>query len=259
MKAKQRTILCSLIIMFALLVSSFSPLYAYRPLVTEDAGVGCKGDLVIETGWETPLTEKAARENSFIIAPVYTPCGRLELSVEVPILYNADEDMNSGFSDIMIAGKFLVAGHMPADGSIPTDLLFSVKGSMKTASGDESEDLGTGTREYACTLVLSRCFTGFAMHGMFGCGIPEENRPFSDVEYHYGLAVDFFASENINLVSEITGTASLSDGRIDYNSRILAGASLSICDCAILDCAVSAGISGNEDTALFSMGCSLLF
>ena len=137
---------------------------AYRPFVTEDAGVAGKGVAQLEVSWDYLGWENNDKENIFLFVPVIGVTERIELSVEIPyLLHNPDEGKReNGIGDVTIVGKLLL---IEEKSKIPG---FTLKGIVKTESGDEEKALGTGDEHYSIVAVMSKTIGGFKLHGMFG-------------------------------------------------------------------------------------------
>lgn len=133
--------------------------YAYRPFVTEDAGVAGKGVIQLETSWDYLDWDNDDAEHALLFVPIYGITERLELSAEIPYLFHEQED---GIGDINVVGKFLMLNETE---KFPA---FTLKGILKTSSGDADRGLGSGDLDYSIVLVTSKGFGSLTLHGMLG-------------------------------------------------------------------------------------------
>lgn len=143
--------------------------FAYRPFVTEDAAVGCRGDKYIETALER-IEEPGIITDTFFLVYGYTLLHRFELSVEIPYV-RADPDENTffhGMGDVLFSAKYLFLGEMLEYGSNPRDFVASLKADVKTRSGDEKKYIGSGENEQELSMAISRCFGFVTAHVMAG-------------------------------------------------------------------------------------------
>lgn len=194
-----KRLIAPLSLMLVIIFSSDS--FAYRPLTTEDAGVAGKDAAQLEISWDY-LKWNDSNENILLFVPIYGIAERVELSFEIPYLFhrqNSGENGN-GIGDINIAGKFLISEEnrtMPA---------LTLKGAIKTKSGNKDRGLGSGDTDYSMVAVASKCMGNVSLHAIFGYTFVgnggDEN--IRDI-YLYGLAADYRLTDSLNIVAEIAG------------------------------------------------------
>lgn len=230
--------------------------FAYRPFITEDAGVAGKGVIQFEGSWDYLSWDNDDKENVFLLVPIYGITERIELSLEIPyLLHNPQEEKSErGIGDINIVGKFLLFEEKdlyPA---------FTVKGVVKTDSGNEDKGLGAGDWDYSVAAVTSKTIGDFMFHAMLGYTFVGDNSDenISNI-YLYGIAVDYSFTERLHLVSEIAGNRhpDRSEDR-DPISGLL-GITYAISEKIILDSGIRYGFNDSVPKWNFLMGVSITF
>lgn len=188
-------------IMLIVLVT-FQQSFAYRPLATEDAGVAGKGVAQIEMSWDYLSWKNKDKENVFLFVPIYGITERIELSAEIPYLFHsaAEGDSVNGIGDINLVGKFLILEEKE------TRPAFTLKGVVKTKSGDEKKGLGSGDIDYSLVAVASKGLGNLTLHAMFGFTFVGDNGD-NNIRniYLYGLAADYGLTDKFHIVGEIAG------------------------------------------------------
>ena len=193
----------TLILTFFFTLFLTNSVYAYRPFITEDASVAGKGVIQLEVSWDYLRWENDDDEHTLIFfVPIIGVTERIELSVEIPYLFHNPDagKRENGIGDVSIVGKLLLIDEKP---KIPG---FTLKGIVKTESGDEEKALGTSDEHYSIVAVLSKRIRDFQFHSMFGYTFigNDDKENLRDI-YLYGFGADYKLTEKINLVSEIVG------------------------------------------------------
>lgn len=177
-------------------------IYAYRPFITEDAGVAGEGVAQLELSYDYITWSGDENEGQILCVPIYGAWERGEFSLEVPYLFHnfSDTGYVRGSGDINLVGKLLV---MNENRWIPTGV---IKGVVKTDSGNMNSGLGSGYFDYTIAGVLTKSFENLMLHLTFGWtlighGKDDELRNI----YLYGAGVDYSLIEKLHLVAEITG------------------------------------------------------
>ena len=98
-----------------LLVAGFlfihSPLYAYRPFATEDAGVAAPGENKLELGCEVAGFSRDTVNNANYSFLMGIGLGKAEILFETPYcITNDNVEENEGVEDFVFAAKVKVAG-----------------------------------------------------------------------------------------------------------------------------------------------------
>ena len=218
--------------------------YAHRPLLTEDAGVGDLGEIIVEASYEQ-TREKSAKEHAGI-GVVNFGLGRAEIGIEIP--YVKTEANQKGFSDLLFKAKFLIAGKDEKSG------LFTIKGEALSTTGDEKKGLGNENWEYAGSAVISKAFGDFTFHMQGGYnyvkgGIKDEN------SYFGGFAIDYGITEKFNFSAEIFGSKS----KLDKPLSAGGGFFYEFNKHAVVDILVHKGITVDARDWLFTTGITLKF
>lgn len=241
-----------------LTVIAFYPVesFAYRPFVTEDAGVAGKGVVQLEVSWDYLNWDNGDKENVFLLVPIYGITERIELSLEIPYLMRNPKEGKSerGIGDINIVGKFLLFGEKdiyPA---------FTIKGVVKTNSGEEEKGLGSGDWDYSLVAVTSKSLGDFLLHAMLGYTFVGNNgnENIRDI-YLYGIAVDYGLTKRFHIVSEIAGNRHPDKEADNDPVSALLGITYAISEKLTLDSGVRYGFNDSVPKWNFLIGMSLTF
>jgi len=230
--------------------------HAYRPFVTEDAGVAGKGVLQLEVSWDYLKWENDEKDNIFLFVPVIGVTERIELSVEIPYLFHNPDKGNrgNGIGDVSIVGKLLL---IEEKSKIPG---FTLKGIVKTESGDEEKSLGTGDEHYSIVAVMSKTIRDFQFHSMFGYTFigNDEKENLRNI-YLYGIGADYDLTEKISLVSEVVGNKR-SDKKADHDPVSgMIGGILKVSDNLAFDAGVRFGFNNSAPDWNTTAGIAITF
>lgn len=176
--------------------------FAYRPFITEDAGVAGSGVAQLEVSYDFINWNSEENEGQILIVPIYGIGERFEFSLEIPYLFHnfSDTGYTRGGGDLNCAGKLLTIHQgefYPA---------FTLKGVVKTDSGNPEKGIGTGHFDYSLQMVFTHEFNKFILHGTFGysvIGHDEEERVRNI--YIYGAGTDWNFFEKFHLIAEVAG------------------------------------------------------
>ncbi len=143
-----------IIMTIGFIFAAHSPVYAYRPFATEDAGVAGKGVAQLEVSWDSLEWEDGKKENNLLFVPIYGITERIELSVEIQYMFHdpKGEDVldQDGIGDINIVGKFLLIEEGERNPA------FTIKAVLKTQTGDAGKGLGSGDKDYSIVAAVSK-------------------------------------------------------------------------------------------------------
>jgi len=196
MKRSLKAVREFLIISF-LMVAIFIPKLsiAYRPFITEDAGVAGSGVAQLEVSYDYIRWDKEENEGQLLFVPIYGLGEWLEFSMEIPYLFHnfSDTGYVRGGGDINLVGKLLV---LRADGLVPA---FTLKGVAKTDTGDKSTGLGSGYFDYSIAGVFTEELEKLILHANLGYTFIGHSRE-DDVRdiYLYGAGVDYSLFDNFH-------------------------------------------------------------
>jgi len=246
-----------ILLVFSMVACSAFPLngFAYRPFVTEDAGVAGKGVAQLELSWDY-LKWNGDRENVLLFVPIYGITERIELSAEIPYLFHNHEGVErmDGIGDINLVGKFLLLEEKESRPAL------ALKGALKTKSGNEEKGLGSGDFDYSVVGVASKSFGTLALHAMFGYTLvgPNGDDNVSDI-YLYGLAADYGVTEKFHVVAEIAGNRHPDRTASEDPLSGLLGFTHQIADKVILDGGVRFGFNDAVPKWNTTIGVSITF
>lgn len=247
-----------IIIAIGFIFAAHSPVYAYRPFATEDAGVAGKGVAQLEISWDHLKWDNHDKENNFLLVPIYGITDRIELSVEIPYMFHnpesGEENSEDGLGDINIVGKFLL---IEEGEKTPA---FTIKAVLKTSSGDYERGLGSGDKDYSIVAAASKTIGDFQLHGMFGYTFVGDNgdENIQDI-YLYGIGLDYGLTENFHLVAEIAGNRH--SDRTSDNDPVsgLVGATYKISEHLTIDGGIRFGFNDAMPDWNTTLGMSITF
>lgn len=246
-----------LLAVFAALVpGSAGTLFAYRPLGTEDAGVAGKGVAQLELSWDYVRWDGNDRDYVLTAVPVYGITERAELSAEIPYVMHRSgiQPLVEGGGDVNMVMKYLV---MPENGEHPA---FTVKGVVKLDSGDHTQGLGSGDRDYSVFAVSTKTLGVVSIHGHLGyTWIGKSNDPNLRNIYLYGLALDYGITDALHIVGELDGNRypylqAIQDPRI-----ALLGMTLKFSDRFTVDVGIRKGLTATAPEWSTTAGVSMTY
>lgn len=245
-----------MLVLFIAIVFSPSKSSAYRPFITEDAGVAGKGVAQFEGSWDYLSWGNDDKENVLLFVPIYGITERIELSLEIPYLFHnyKEENVENGIGDITIVSKFLLFEEkkiFPA---------FAIKGGIKTNSGDEEKGLGSGDWDYSIVAAASKTLGDFMVHAMLGYTFVGDNGNDNIRNiYLYGIAVDYSLTKRFHICSEITGNRHPDREEDKHPISGLLGITYALTDKMILDTGMRYGFNDSAPKWNFLMGISVTF
>ncbi len=224
------------ILIVVIIFACLKPVFAYRPLGTEDAGVGKMGEMALELAYDhtsiTPLTGSDFTQKAGVFAFVLG-LGFGEAAVEGPCWINNGEE-EKGVGDLTFSAKFLLLGKSEEEG------MLTVKAEATATTGDEKKGLGEGSPVYSPSLVFTKAFDPVQIHLQGGYEYVDDGETDSN-SWLYGAAVDFGISDRFSLAGEITGVYNSDSKPVTY----LAGIIFSVNDTIALDAAYSAPLNSD--------------
>lgn len=249
------SLLAAFVLMTAIVIYP-SKSFAYRPFATEDAGVAGKGVTQLEVSLDYLKWSNGDGENVFLFVPIYGVTDIIELSLEIPYLFHNPKEENSerGIGDINIVGKILFLEERdlyPA---------FTMKGIVKTDSGDKKRGLGSGDWDYSLVAVTSKGFGNLTLHAMLGYTFVGDSGDENIRNiYLYGIAADYGLTKKFHIVSEIAGNRH-PDRREERNPQSgLLGVTYAISEKVILDTGVRFGFNNSVPKWNIFTGISITF
>lgn len=184
---------CFVVLLAGLVVLGTSPVFAARPLVTDDFGTVDSGAYELEVGYSSstpkvggPSTDGAALQikRGFL--------SNFDLGLEIPYALTAP----TGLQDAILHAKLKLMQTSDDEG-------LSFRLDVKLTNGDSATGLGTGYVDYAGLLIYSKAFGEYQTHYNLGytlvgvaAGAASANT------LNYSAAVVKALREDINLMAE---------------------------------------------------------
>jgi hypothetical protein len=232
------------------------PVMAYRPFITEDAGVAGSGVAQLEFSYDYIKWNSEQNEGQLLFVPIYGFGERFEFSLEIPYLIHnfSDTGYVRGGGDINCVGKLLVynqSDFFPA---------FTVKGVLKTDSGNPDSGTGTGHFDYTLQAVFSEEIKNIVLHGNFGYSIVghEENENVRDI-FLYGAGLDWNLLEKLHLITEVTGNRHPDREVKGHQIQAVLGAIYVLSDMLSFDTAFRAGLTDVSPEWSATLGLTLSY
>ena len=217
---------------------SYSPVFAARPLSTDDAGTVDKQHFEVECGFEYVNTA----DNEYNWSTVLK-CGLSEnwdIGVEIPYQFidiTKGSDVN-GIGDIVLSSKYRFLDETQKAPAL------SLSFAIKTDTGNEDKGLGSGDLDYTITAILSKELDKIIGHLNLGCqyvGAPEGQS--DDDVFSYALALEYPVNDRLNFVGEVSGETNF-EGDFDDNAfAALTGLNYAFSDRATFDLGIAWQIS----------------
>jgi hypothetical protein len=203
-------------------VLSSTPVFAYRPFATEDAGVAGQGVFQTEISYDFLKWKNGDSDQTLLfVTPIYGPTENLELSIETPfIIHKSDARQTKGVGDINLVGKYVLFW----DNYETKDPLLTFKGVVKLNSGSYERGLGRGDTEFSLSPVFYKIITDkLTAHAQFGYTFVTDRKDHNLRDYIlYGVALDYAVIKPLHLVTELTGNQN-PDRTLDYQNIWLCG------------------------------------
>lgn len=220
------------------------PAAAYRPFITEDAGVAGRGVLQAEANWESLKWKSGDVDQVFtLVGPIYGVSERLELSVETPfVVHHAKGGATTGGGgDVSLVAKLLLVEEKPPFPAV------ALKAVSKLATGDYDRGLGTGDEDYSLVVAASEALGPLQLHAQFGYTWVGDGKDATlrDIAT-YGAAIDCGITEGLNAIGEVFGNQNTAPDEDDQVNLVL-GFTYRLADHVTLDVSAKRGLT---DTAL---------
>lgn len=226
--------------LFVLMAMVFSPVLAYRPLGTEDAGVAGKGVVQVESSWDYLKWNDGKLERNFLFVPIYGWTDNLEISAEIPYLFhaNADGTSPSGAGDVNLVLKDLLY----SEGESAPAL--ALKAVVKLDNGNYGQGLGSGDKDYSFFAVASKTLGRNIVHAHVGYTLvgKAQSGALRDVSL-FGLGVDCALTDAVHLLAEINGNRHPDSAASEDPRNWLMGITYKLSDKLIFDLAGRGGLT----------------
>ena len=235
------------------------PAFAYRPFITEDAGVAGLKTLQTEVSFDSYQWKNGDVDQTFLlVAPIYGPTENIELSTELPYVTHivANGSTTKGVGDINLVAKYVVAWERFET----KDALFTIKGYVKLNSGSYAQGLGRGDTEYVLSPVFTKIVnTSVTVHAQYAYSwvVGKQDPDLRNFRL-WGLAADYRITEPFHLIVEFTSNQNPERGQVDQKLSQL-GFTYAVNKDLIFDTSYKKGIGLTSPTRGFGVGVSIQF
>ncbi|MFH1684421.1 MAG: hypothetical protein ABIA67_06030 [Candidatus Margulisiibacteriota bacterium] len=220
------------------------PVWAARPLSTDDAGTLGQGAWEIEEGYELDQPSGGgASSGGFGTSVKYGVLSNFDLGIEVP--YSAAAPVEIG--DATVKGKLAFNDAV----ALGID--------VKLTNADAASGLGSGYVDYGVNGIYSQGLgnatghinVGYTIIGQAGGAAPDNN------VLSYGAAVEYPLNDTANLMGEIAGSSTPSAATNPLDA--LVGLNWGMSDLLTLDGGISFGLSDASSQYKAAAGATMAF
>ncbi len=242
------------LILILYLLAFPSVVFAVRPLSTDDAGTVGRMHFEIESGFE--YADATNNESTWATALKYGLLEKLDIAIEIPYQYINNCDDEDGLGDITFSSKY---HFLEETEGLPA---MAISSSIKTKTGNDDKNLGTGEMDYSATAILTKeldNITGHKIIAHLNLGYTYTDKSHDDI-FSYGLAVEYPFNNRLNLVGELTGETTNFEG--DFNDNpfaALMGFNYAFSELLRFDFGMSVGISEASPDYTIITGLTLSF
>ena len=243
-----------LILFFVLPIFPSTPLYAARPLMTDDAWTVEKGKFQVESGLDVSRQDNHDREFTPSLTLTYGLLERMDLGVGSGYLFfHPTEGRNEdGIADTEIKLKYRF---MDETGLGPA---LAAAGILKIPTASKSKALGSGRADFRINTLLTKNFSKrLALHLNLGYAFLGEKG--AENELNYSLASQFVLTEKWALVGEISGINNFNGHTRDDPFSGLIGAYYVISDTLVFDAGLEIGMNRAAPDFRVTTGVTLFF
>lgn len=215
-----------------------APLYAARPLTTDDTCTVEKGKFQVESGIDLSRQDNHNREIMPSLTLTYGLLKRMDLAVGSGYLFfHPDRGRNEdGIADTEIKLKYRFideTGPWPA---------LAGAGILKIPTASESKGLGSGKTDFRINAILTKNPSKqLALHLNLGYAFLGEKG--ANDELNYSLACQFILTEIWALVGEISGTNNFNGNTRDDPLSGLIGTTVQLTETLFWDAGVEIGMN----------------
>jgi cobalt/nickel transport protein len=241
-----------LILTFLLLFST--PVFAARPLTTDDAWTVEKGKFQLEAGFDASRQDNHDEEYNPAMTLTYGLLERMDVGIGSGYLFlNPKEgEHENGFADTDLKVKYRLIDDkdwVPA---------FAFTGKLKIPTASKSKGLGSGKTDFSINAITTKNISKkLALHLNLGYTFIGENHV--DNELNYSLAAQFSVTEKWALVAEIMGVNNLNGRTGDDPLSGLIGTYYALTENIILDVGVEIGMTKAAPDFRITAGFTWLF
>lgn len=236
------------------LLLSSTPVFAARPLTTDDAWTVEKGKFQLETGFDASRQDNHDVEYNPALTFTYGLLERMDVGIGSGYLFlNPKEgDRENGFADTDLKVKYRLIDEKdwaPA-------LAFT--GKLKIPTASRSKGLGSGHTDFGMNAVVTKNLSKrWVAHLNLGYSFIGEDR--ADNELNYSLGGQFILTEKWALVGELVGINNLNGRHGDDPLSALIGTYYLVTENLVLDAGLEIGMTKAAPDFRITAGFTWLF
>jgi cobalt/nickel transport protein len=251
-KRPSRQKMLFLLLLFLLLSSS--PVFAARPLTTDDAWTVEKRKFQLETGFDASRQDNHDVEYNPALTLTYGLLERMDVGIGSGYLFlNPKEgDRENGFADTEVKAKYRLIDEKDW---IPA---FAFTGKLKIPTASRSKGLGSGHTDFGMNAVVTKNLSKrWVAHLNLGYTFIGGDR--EDNELSYSVAGQFIPTEKWALVGELVGINNLNGRHGDDPLSALIGTYYLVTENIVLDAGLEIGMSKAAPDYRITTGFTWLF
>lgn len=219
--------------LFLMLVVAY-PVFAARPLVTDDYGTVDLGKYELETGYNFITPKAGGGTETGLVAQLKRGMSpSFDFGLELP--YNTSAV--SGFADMVLHAKIKIREFGEDEG-------VTARADLKLTNGDAVLGLGSGYLDYGLIMIASKKIADLPAHFNLGytvIGDPANST--ADDTFYYGVALEKALPNDFDLVAEYTGLSS----QISVISNLQLGGRYQLNDVFRFDAGCSLALNDNSN------------
>ncbi|MFA5839883.1 MAG: hypothetical protein WC890_04415 [Candidatus Margulisiibacteriota bacterium] len=233
------------LIALLLLTSLITPIWARRPMITDDFGVTDYGHYSVEMSYQHAVPRSGS--SPYSLGNVKLKTGLMkntDVWIQMPYYFGG----YWGMGDAIATAKYRYQRWSADEG-------LAVRGDMKLTSGNQSSGTGTGINDFAISFICSKRFGPFLTHWNLGYtdigeapGAPIANTVDYQVAAEYGL------DDTKQLMAEVIGN--LPQNTNSLNVQL--GGNWKVAQNIYLDAGYIIGLN-NYSSDIVNIGCSIYY
>jgi hypothetical protein len=231
-----------------------APVFAARPLTTDDAYTVEKGEFQLESGFDFTRQDNHDKEWSPSMTWSYGLFERMDMGIGSTYLFvNPAEGKNeNGFGDTDLKIKYRL---IDEEGWMP---FFAISGNLKMPTASESKGLGSGKTDFGVNAIVTKTLSEkLSLHLNLGHTFVGEDG--ANNEFNYSLAGQFALTNRWALVGEIAGGNNFNGCRKDDSFSGLLGTQYLIREGIVWDAGVEIGMNKAAPDFRLTTGLTILF
>lgn len=240
----------------AVLLFMTIPVFACRPLATDDCFTVSKGSMLLESGVAGATVTGFDQTMNWVTSFKYGLFDNMDVGIDIPIvsIIPKNGDNSVGFSDLVLKTKINI---IPLENHFASVAM--VFGS-KLANGNANSGLGSGATDFFVSSIFTKDLKNSKIHVNLGYSLigKPAGSTLKDI-IGYGISYEYLGIENVGILGEIYGNTN-SDPTVSINPlELLIGGNMKIQPGIIADVGVAFGLSDVSPKNRYTIGLTVEF